>query len=226
LLFLAGLGFFVARFSGPILLRMYIEAGIGDCQKIPILCMTPSEKIEKPELDKNYLATLLPYEFPKMSISLPKGFTVIQERIKKDYYKKWKNKGGESTAYILHQEPEFFIGLYPEVKKQGINTDHDFIKNMLFAKVSDIKTLTDGFFVIMKSIFIPNVGNQSQAKMIQFSIQDKKGFINYNLSGPERYFNCDVFDKEENFFAIYIKDKVNNLNLEKVLAIVSTLKAH
>jgi len=94
----------------------------------------------------------------------------------------------------------------------------------MFAKFNDIKTLTDAFFVIMKGIFIPNLGNQNNVKMIQLSIGDKRGFINYNLAKPENYFDCDIFNKNGDFFKVYIKDKGARLDLETVFAIISTLK--
>ena len=39
---------FVIKFAGPNLLIQYISYGIGDCKKIPILCMEPEEKIIQP----------------------------------------------------------------------------------------------------------------------------------------------------------------------------------
>jgi len=216
---------FIVKFGGRAILKSYIETGIGDCRKIPILCMAPSEEINNLEIDKEYIAGLLEYKFPKIDISIPKGFDIFQEKIKKTYYKKFPRRNRGSAIYIIHMEPDFFVSLFPEIRKQGTNSDFDFMKRTMYAKESDIKNHTDAFFVIMKSIFIPDLGAQKNVKMAQFSISDKRGFINYNLSGPDRYFDCIVFNGQSNFFAIYIKDKGGSLDLNKVLSIISTAKA-
>ena len=212
---------FIAKFGGPSILRLYVETGIGTCHKIPILCMVPEEEINNPLINKDYILGLLTYRFPKMTISVPKGFTVSQERIKKVYYKK-KHKGNAAIIYLLYEEPNFFVNLFPQLKKQGIGGDYEFIRRTMSAKLTDIKNITDTFFVIMKSIFTPDVGNQSNLKMAQFTMPGKKGFINYNISKTDNYFDCNVIDDEGDFFKIYIKDKGATLDLSKVLAIIST----
>jgi hypothetical protein len=212
---------FIAKFGGPSILRLYIETGIGTCHKIPILCMEPQEKINTPLVNKDYILELLTYKFPKMSICLPKGFTVSQERMQKVYYKR-KRKGSAAIIYLLYEEPNFFVNLFPQLKKQGIKDDYEFIRRTMSAKLTDIKNITDAFFVIMKSIFTPDVGNQSNLKMAQFTMPGKKGFINYNISKTDNYFDCNVIDDEGDFFKIYIKDKGATLGLDKVLAIIST----
>ncbi len=85
---------YVVKFGGPSILRLYVETGIGTCEKIPVLCMAPGQEIIRPEINKGYIAELLPYEFPKMSIYIPKGFSVVKESINKVYYKKHKRKHG------------------------------------------------------------------------------------------------------------------------------------
>ena len=88
--FLIGIDF-VAKFAGPALLRTYVETGIGSCRKIPIFCMAPDDRIITPgPMDKDYTIELIPYRFPKMSISVPRGFRVVQEEIKRNYYKRKK----------------------------------------------------------------------------------------------------------------------------------------
>lgn len=213
---------FVAKFGGPSLLRLYIESGIGTCQKIPVLCMTPTPEVISPEINKGYIAELLTYEFPKMSIQIPKDFTVIQERIKKVYYKKNKRQHSGSVIYLLHKGPNFFINLFPQLTKKGINDDYEFIKRTMFANLKGVKNLTDAFFVIMKGIFIPDLGDLKDVKMAQFKLKDKRGFINYNLTGAGNYFDCNIIDNAGSFFKIYIKDKGASLNLDQVLAIIST----
>jgi len=214
---------FVAKSAGPSLLRLYIETGIGTCQKIPILCMAPSQGITNPGINKEYATGLLLYRFPKIEISLPRGFTVVQETIKKVYYKR-RHRGHEGAViYLLYEEPDFFINLFPQLKKQGIPDDYEFIKHTMQAKIEEIKNLNDAFFVIMKGIFTPDLGEQKQVKMAQFAMSDKKGFINYNLNKSGNYFDCNIIDKAGDFFKIYIKDKSARLDLEKVLAVISTV---
>ena len=76
----------------------------------------------------------------------------------------------------------------------------------------------------MKSIFTPDVGNQRDAKMIEFRVADKHGFMTYNLSGEKNYFDCDAFNRTGGYFKVYIKDKGANLDLRKVMTIISTIK--
>jgi hypothetical protein len=217
---------YVAKYGGPSILRLYVESGIGTCEKIPILCMTPDPGIITPQINKEYIAELLPREFPTMSIYAPKDFTVVKENIKKVYYKKYKRKHSGSVIYILHEDPDFFINLFPQLTKQGIDSDYEFIKRTMLAKLKDIKNLTDTFFVIMKSVFSPDLGDLRNVKMVQFILTDKKGFINYNLSNSGNYFDCNIIDASGDLFKISIKDKDAGLDLDKVLAIISTVNKH
>jgi hypothetical protein len=214
---------FVAKFAGQSILRLYIEVGIGTCQQIPVLCMAPTQGIINPYLNKEYIAGLLPYRFPKIEISLPRGFTVVQETIKKVYYKKWKRRHAGAVIYFLHEEPDFFINLFPQLKKQGIVNDYEFIRHTMHAKISEVKDLNDAFFVIMKGIFTPDLGEQKNVKMAYVTIVDKRGFINYNLAKPDNYFDCNIINSKGDFFKIYIKDKGARLDLDKVFAIISTV---
>lgn len=216
---------FVAKFGGPSILRLYIETGVGSCEKIPILCAQPDKEIIGLGENKEYLAELIQYESPKISAGIPKNFNVVQETLKKVYYKKGKHLDAGNVIYLLHKGPRFFITLFPQLAKQGINEDYKFIKRTMFANLSSIKNLTDAFFVIMKGIFIPDLGDLRDVKMAEFLIADKKGFINYNLGGLDNYFDCNVIDQQGNFFKMYIKDKGASLNLDKVLTIISTLRS-
>lgn len=212
---------FVMQFGGPSILRLYIETGIGNCRKIPILCMTPQEEIVQLDINKEYFAELHPYKFPKMTIAVPTGFDVIQETIKKVYYKKKKGRHPGAAVYLLYEPPNFFIDLFPQLKKQRINDNYAFIKNVMYAKLKDIKNVTDTFYVIIKSVFTPDLGDQNKVKMVQFKLADKKGFINYNMGSPDNYFDCNVVSNEGVFFKIYIRDKGATLDLDEVLAIIS-----
>lgn len=222
IVFLFGLAF-IAKFGGPPILKLYIESGVGNCQKIPILCMTPAEETIKPIINKEYAQELIPYQFPKMAISIPKGFAIVQETIKKVYYKRSGRPQGGPVIYALYKEPGFFVNLFPQSKGRGIKDNYEFIKQTMYAKPADIKNINDAFFVIMKGIFIPDLGEQNNVKMIKFNFADKKGFINYNLSKPDSYFDCNVVNNEDTYFKIYIKDKAANLDLDKVFVIISTL---
>jgi hypothetical protein len=213
---------FLAKFAGPNLLRQYISYGIGDCRSVPIICMQPEEKIFTPQINKEYLNTLIPYEFNRMQIAAPKDFMVTHELITR-YYKK-KHPSGKSIIYLLIQEPGAFIKLYPQVKKQGVKDNYEFIRRLMYARLDQVKNLGDAFFVIMKSIFTPDIGCQSTAKMIKFDIKDYKGFINYQMCNTGNFFDCNAFDQDGNFFKVYIKDYGAQLDLNNVFAIISTLK--
>jgi len=215
---------FLLKFSLAPALRTYIEIGIGNCRKIPIFCMAPEGKITTGQVDRNYLTRLLPYAFPKVSLSMPKGFSVVQEKVKKPYYKRNKRKGSGSIAYVLYEEPGFFVTLFPQLTRTGIKDNYAFLKRTMHARINQIENIQDAFFVIMKGIFIPDIGEQSAAKMQQFLVEDKKVFINYNLTKEGNYFDCNVIDSEGGFFKLYIKDKNASLGLNEVLTVISTLK--
>lgn len=214
--------FFVIKFGGPSILKLYIEMGIGNCQKIPILCMAPPEGLINAEANEEYRNELVPYKFPRMVISVPKGFTVVQERVKKVYYKRGRQEPSDAIIYVDHQEPNFLINLFPQLRKEGIKDDFELMKRAMCAKIENIRKLNDAFFVILKSIFTPDLGNQNNVQMIQVSVADKKCFINYNVGGADNYFDCNVFNDKGSFFKIYIKDKGAKLDIDKVLTIIST----
>lgn len=214
---------FVTGFAGPNILRQYISYGIGNCKEIPILCRQPENNTFKPEINKEYLGALIPQNFPKMSVCLPKGFNLVQELIKKEYYKK-RHADHQAVIYLLFQEPGAFIKLYPDLRKQGIRDNAEFLRRLMYANLDQLNNLTDAFFVIMKSVFTPDIGNQSTAKMIKFELGQIKGFINYTMAKPDNYFDCDVLDEKDNFFKVYIKDIGARLDLNNVFAIISTLE--
>jgi len=214
---------FIIKFAGPAILKQYISYGIGDCKTIPILCMYPEEKVFTPEIDNAYLSTLVPHSFPRMSIWAPKGFALVQELIKKTYYKK-PHHNNKAVIYLLAQQPGEFLKLYPDVKKQGVKDNREFMRRLSYAHLDKINNITDAFFIIMKSVFTPDIGNQKIGKMIRFKIGDKSGYINYTMAKPDNYFDCNVLDANDNFFKVYIKDIGSRLDLNRVFAIISTLK--
>lgn len=220
---------FVAKFATPALLRMYVETGIGSCQNIPILCMAPDDKvITAAQVDKDCLSGLIPYSFPKVRLAVPRGFKVIQEEVKRHYYKRRGAAYSEAAVYVIYEEPGFFIGLYPQLKKVGISDNYRFLRHTMYADVNHIANLTDLFFIIMKGIFTPYLGRQQSVKMAQFRIGGKKGFINYNLRDdgrmPASYFDCNIIDEQDGFFKVYIKDQGARLGLSQALAIISTVE--
>lgn len=214
---------FIIKFAGPNILRQYISYGIGDCKTVPILCMQPNEKTLTPEINKEYIDTLVAQRFPKMSISIPKGFNLVQELIKRRYYKK-RRPENNAIIYLFRQEPDAFIKLYPDVQKQGIHNNYEFIRRLMYANFNKVNNITDAFFVIMKSVFTPNIGPQSISRMIKFELREKRGFINYTMAKPNNYFDCNVLDARGNFFKVYIKDIGARLDLNNIFAIISTLK--
>lgn len=215
---------FVAVFGGPELLKAYIRVGIGGCDKIPILCMRPEAQAITVEPEQAFVAQSLPYEFPKIKVLLPKGFTVMQERIKKVYYKRQKRPGNKPVIYLLYQRPGYFVTLFPNLRRQGVGDDYEFLRRTMYADINAVRTITDAFFVIMKGIFIPDIGEQPNARMIKFIVGDKKGFINFNFTGKNNYFDCNVFSLQGDYFKIYIKDIGARLSLGDALTIISTIE--
>lgn len=218
--------YFAVRLAGPIILKGYIETGIGSCEKIPILCAFPAEEITLAEnsINTDYIKKLLVYDSPKISALLPPAFNVVQERIKKTYYNRKKRQHTEAVIYLLYEEPNFFPHLFPRLKSAGVTGNYEFLKRTMFARLREIKNLNDAFFVIMKGIFIPGLGEQKNVIMGQFDIAGKKAFINYNLEKADNYFDCNLINESGDFFKIYIKDKGAALTLENVLMILSTVK--
>jgi len=215
---------FVLIFGGPNILKGYIETGIGGCNKIPVLCKSPVQEIIEPKIEKEYINTLIPYKFSKLSLSAPRGFAVIQELEKRPYYKKRMNRRKESVIHVFRQDPGYFIRLFPQVKKAGVLENYSFIKRLAFANTNQIKNIIDAFFVILKSIFTPDLGDQNTVVMASFVMPGRKGFISYNLFDKQYYFDCNLVNENGDFFKIYIKDAEAKLELKEVLAVISTLE--
>lgn len=214
---------FVAKFARPAILKLYVTSGVGNCQKIPILCIAPETESVNYEVNKEYLAELVPYTLEEIKASCPKEFKVIKETISKTYYKK-KRQQGNSVIYLLYQKPDFFMGLFPQLKKAGIKNDTEFVSRTMHARIDSISNLTDTFFVINKSIFTPDLGDQKNTKIIKFSLNDKNGFLSYNFDASGNYFDCNMFNDKGDFFKVYIKDRAKILDLGKALAIISTVQ--
>jgi len=215
---------FLGTLGKPAILKSYIYTGIGNCRSIPILCKVPEGSIIDPDIDQDYLKQLVPYAFEDMLVSMPKGFTVVKAEIRKVYYKKWHRSDKGNVVYLLYRVPNFFINLFPNVVKQGVVNDYEFISRLRFARPDSITSLTDTFFVVMKSIFTPDLGDQTNVKVVRFVSRDKKGFISYNLGLGGNYFDCEIFNSRGNFFKLYIKDRTATLDLDKIFTIISTVR--
>lgn len=222
---LAALAVSAVKLSGPLFLKIYIEQGVGNCKAIPILCMQPRQiDIAAPE--KSFIDEMVPFTFssPAVEIYAPKGFKVVRERMTKVYYKKRSQKYKGDTIYMVYQEKDFFVNLYPQLKRYGIEDDYAFVRRVMYANINTVSTLVDAFFVIIKGIFTPNLGPGSALQMAEFVTPELNGFINYSLYPEENYFDCNVFDKEGRYFKIYIKDKSALLDLKKAFAILSSVR--
>lgn len=217
---------FIIKFGGAQLLRLYINTGVGSCLQIPILCMSPQEEITNPPINKDYILELTRFNFeePKLEIFMPKNFMVQKGDVKEVYFKRLKTtRDNASIAFLLYRNPSFFINLFPQLTKGKIKNDYDFLSRTMAAKTNSINNITDAFFVIVKGIFIPNLGDMKNLVMIKFDSEGKRGFINYNLSPSINYFDCNMLNARGEYFKLYIKDNGSTLSLDKVFAIISTL---
>lgn len=221
-----GLGvLYVIRFGGPAILRMYIEAGLGNCQKTPILCVKPQREVINPVINEKYLFGLPYSELDGIQICTPEEFKLIKQKIKKVYhYVEKMPRFADSTIYLLYEPPNFFVNLFHQSKKYGINTDYDFIGRVMNVNLNEINNIPGAFFAIMKGIFTPNLGDQKNVKIVKITSREFKGFISYNFGITENYFDCNIFDNKNNYFKVYIKDLEKMLDMNKVLAIISSIK--
>jgi hypothetical protein len=222
-IFLFILLFFAFSFAAPTILRRYLELGIGSCKKIPVLCLLPQQKYFN--IVQNARQDFIPFNFDRLKVSVPKGFSVIQELDKRYFYKKKKYLNKGSVIYTLRQDPGYFVSLFRDTKKYGINNNYDFIRRVAFASQKNIKGLNDAFFVVMKGIFIPDLGKQDNVEIGYFELKDKKGFIAFNMQGEHSYFNLDLVDINDNYYKIYIRDEGRKLDLEDVFGIALSLRS-
>ncbi len=219
-----GLGvLYVIRFGGPTILRMYIEAGLGNCQKTPILCVKPQREIINPVINEKYLFGLPYSELGAIQICTPMEFKLVKQRVTK-VYKEEAFKARGSAIYLLCEPPNFFVNLFPQSRQYGINSDYDFIRTVMNVDLDEISNISGAFFAIMKGIFTPDLGDQSNVKIVKVTNRKFKGFISYNFGGDGNYFDCNIFDNENNYFKVYIKDLKKMLDMNKVLAIISSIK--
>ncbi|MCX5715907.1 MAG: hypothetical protein NTV07_03420 [Candidatus Omnitrophica bacterium] len=221
---LAPMVIFVAKFGEPSILKTYVRAGMAHSQNLAIFSLEPEPENYNLSVDETFLNKLKRYRLPQMDILLPKNIKAVEGETSITYYKKKPGRSYKPIAYLLYEKPGFFMDLFPHLKKQGITNDHDFLSRTMAAKIDDIKTVTDAFFVIMKGVFTPDMEEQKNLKMIKFSCDGKDGFISYNMDGKTNYFDCNFFDRAGNFFKVYIKDPSASLDLNKICTIISTAK--
>jgi hypothetical protein len=79
------------------------------------------------------------------------------------------------------------------------------------------------FFVIMKSIFIPDLGDQTKVVMSEFTLNGLKGFLSYSLSEKNNYFDFNIIDRAGGFYKVYIRDKGMGITLSEAFTIISTV---
>ncbi|MBI4972761.1 MAG: hypothetical protein HZC16_02965 [Candidatus Omnitrophica bacterium] len=216
---------YLVKFGGPPTLKLYIETSMGNCQKRPILCLAPVTEILNPKINQDYLNGLKQYKFPGIALGMPADFKIIKGETVKSYSKRMlRKKSPGNVAYLLYEEPRFFANLFPQVQRQSVQDNYAFMLRVMSGRTQEINNVTDAFFVIMKTIFVPYLGEGPEIKMVKFILNENAGFINYSLSASGNYFDCNIIDSQDNFFKVYIKDASATLSLEKVLAIISTVK--
>ncbi len=220
----ACLGFIIYQ-AGPNLLRLYVRLGVGISEHQPLFCRDPGQEVTRGEIDQAYKSELKPYDYADMQFLAPKEFTIVKETIKRYYYKKHRRKEHGGTIYILHEPPRYFVTLFPDIAKKGVNDDYEFFTRTMKAKTVEIHNFTDAFFTVIKSLFTPYLGDQKNLKMIRFVVSDKRGFITYNLCEEGNFYDCNVFiNGRGDYFKVYIKDTSKLLDIEKVYTIISTVR--
>ncbi len=220
---LAGIAFLV-KFASPALLKLYLETGLGNCRKIPIFCVKPDSEIINPPLNEEYLYGLPYCELYEIQICVPENFKVIKQKVTLRNYKNKAYKREKSTIYLLFEKPKFFVNLFPEARKVNIQDDYEFLARIMNAHIDAVRNLTDVFFVIMKGVFTPDLGDQKNVKIVKLKTENLRGFVSFNLSESGNYFDCNLIDNENNFFKVYIKDKEKQLDMDKVITLISTMK--
>lgn len=216
--------FILVKFASPALLKLYLETGLGNCRKIPILCIKPDSEIINPPVNEAYLFGLPYCELHEIQICVPENFKVIKQKVTLKNYKNKAYKQDNSVIYLLFEKPKFFVNLFPEARKVNITDDYEFLSRIMNAHIDEVRNLTDGFFVIMKGVFTPDLGDQKTVKIVKLRTEKLKGFVSYNLIESGNYFDCNLIDNENNFFKVYIKDKEKQLDMDKVITLISTMK--
>ena len=64
----------------------------------------------------------------------------MQELIKKVYYKK-RHVRNQAVIFLLRQEPGAFIKLYPDVQKQGVRDNYEFMRRLMYANLKNVENI-------------------------------------------------------------------------------------
>jgi len=216
--------FYAIKQGGPATLKLYIESGIGNCKNIPILCVAPEDNFYQARIDDEFIASLHEYDLDQIHIHTPEGFKVVKQKIVIRYYKKKKDRTRGSAIYIVQKPEDFFVTIFSDIIKGSISNDYDFVSRVMNAKINSIVNLKDAFFVIMKGIFTPDLGDQASVKIVKVKIGKMNGFISYNYETLANYFDCNLLEDGGGYYKVYIKDKAKNLDLDKVVSMLSTMR--
>lgn len=216
--------FYVVKNAGPATIRLYIESGIGNCKEIPIMCSAPEDKFYQAKIDQDFVAMLHEYNLDQIHIHTPDGFKLVKQKIVIRYYKKKKDRSNGSTIYIVQKPVDFFVTLFADVTKNDVKNDYDFVSRVMNARINKINNLKDAFYVIMKGIFTPDLGDQASIKIVKVKAGTMNGFVSYNYEPHANYFDCNLLEKSGGYYKVYIKDKAKKLDLDKVVAMISTLR--
>jgi len=217
--------FVFIKFAWPAILQLYVETGIGNCRKIPILCVKPSYEIINPVIKKEDVFGLPYCELGEVQICAPETFKIVKQHLTKIFPGSKSYSNHASIIYLFYGNKDFFVNLFPQLTiNKVIKNDYEFLNKMESSSIKEIHTLTDAFFSIMKSILTPDLGNQYEVKIARIITEEFKGFISYNTANTHNYFDCNILTKDGVFLKIYIKDKEKELDLDKVIAILASIK--
>jgi len=215
---------YVIKQGGPEILKLYVESGIGNCRDIPIMCVSPEDRFYQNSLDPVYIENLHECNLEQIRIQAPDGFKIVKQKIVIRYYKKKKDISNGSTIYIVQKPVGFFVNLFSEIAQGDVKNDYDFVSRVMNAKINKIGNLKDAFFVIMKGIFTPDLGDQASVKIVKVKVGKMNGFISYNYEPQANYFDCNLIEEGGGYYKVYIKDKAKKLDLDKVVSIISTIR--
>ncbi len=215
---------FIVRFGGPQLLTFYVRSGLGQEVHLPLFYSSLSEEREVPAVSEQVLSRLKPTRMEDVELGVPKEFVIVKGALKRSYYKKWPPKSAGSQIHLLTQQKNYFVQLNPQVAAQGVRDDYEFLRRVQDARLDRIRSVTDAFFVIMKGIFTPDLGDQTDVRMGTFILPGKRGFLTESHAAEGDFYDCNFFDDRDRYFKLYIKDPTRSLSRAGVLAIVSTVR--
>lgn len=224
LLILGAAVLFIIRFGGPQLLSFYVRSGLGKEVHLPIFYSARKEERAVTAVSEQVLAQLRPTRMENVELGVPKEFVIFKGALKRSYYKKWPPKSAGSQIHLLTQPKNYFVRLNPQVMAQGVSDDYEFLRRVQDARLDRIRSISDAFFVIMKGIFTPDLGDQKDLRTVTFTLPGKRGFLTESHASEGDFYDCNFFDDRDRYFKLYIKDLNRSLSRSGVLAIVSTVR--